>query len=735
MKKNLAVSGMTCASCVAHVEGALSKVEGVSAALVNLATESAEVELDDKSLSEGIDAQLVRAVVAAGYGAKIQQKDVFHQEDLRIMAEIHAERRQLIGSLLLATPLVLSMLVTLINAKWMLPNAVAFALATPVQFYFGRRFLIGAWRQVSHGSANMDVLVSLGTLAAYSLSLYQWLVQGSHDTYFEASAVVITLVSLGKYLEHRARREASSAIRQLQSLRPDMSRIIDKGRPVRFNRLIATQYLMPGDRILIPAGERIGSDGVVEEGESEVDESLITGESVPVPKKTGDKVLAGTLNGMGRLVIKVSASSERSTLANIIERVVAAQANKPPIQRLVDRVSQIFVPVVLVVAVITLAVNYWLGVGLDISLIRAVSVLVIACPCALGLATPVSIMVGTGLAAQRGILIRDASALEETHRVQRVVFDKTGTLTQGMPALVHIRVAGHDKVGEILAIVAGLQTGVSHPLALAVLKRAQEEGVTALVCEESKVLAGQGVEGVINMAGVRERYRLMSRSSCIAQGGVIAADQLTQTTPEQLEGSDTHSVLVKVNGTELELLAELSFADLLRPEALEAIQQLQAQSLKVAILSGDHQGSVRRVAQILGIDEMSASLTPAAKLEQLHSWQKEGETVAMVGDGINDAPALAQANVGIAMGSGTDVANSAASITLLRADLRLVAEAIYLSRATWKTIQQNLFWAFFYNVIGIPLAAMGYLSPILAGFAMAVSSVTVVTNALLLRRK
>ncbi|MDE1891597.1 MAG: copper-translocating P-type ATPase [Betaproteobacteria bacterium] len=737
MKKHLAISGMTCASCVAHVEEALSRVPGVNQAIVNLATESADVNVVDDNTPDNIEADLVRAVVGAGYGAELAKEDVFYQENERVTSELAAERRQVMGSILLSTPLVLSMLVSLFNMHWMLPNWIAFLVATPVQFYYGRRFLKGAWRQVSHGSANMDVLVSLGTLAAYFLSTYQWLILSSHDTYFEASAVVITLVSLGKYLEHRARRQASEAIRSLQSLRPEMSRLIDPGRPVRFNRLIPTQYLMPGDRVLVPAGERIGSDGVVDEGESEVDESLITGESNSVLKRRGDQVIAGTLNGLGRLVITVTTPVSESVLAKIISRVVDAQANKPPIQRAVDRVSQVFVPVVLLIALFTLMVNFWYSKEWDISLIRAVSVLVIACPCALGLATPVSIMVGTGLAAQRGILIRDASALEETHRIERVVFDKTGTLTEGTPQLVDLAVVPSLSKARALAISAGLQTGVTHPLSQAVLRFADKEGIVAFPCEESTLLLGSGVEGIIiDQDGVKERYRLMSLYRFKELGGVVPNVLSPGSDLESTHAIYTQSILVAVkNDNQLVPLALFHFIDPIRPEAHDAIQQLLSQSISISMLSGDHQQSAWYVARELGITDVKAELTPELKLNALKEWQQHHHIVAMVGDGINDAPALAQANVGMAMGSGTDVANSAAAVTLLRPDLRLVAEAIRLSRATWRTIQQNLFWAFFYNVIGIPLAAMGYLSPVLSGFAMAFSSVTVVTNALLLRRK
>ncbi|KXW55232.1 heavy metal translocating P-type ATPase [Ferrovum sp. PN-J185] len=737
MKKQLSISGMTCASCVAHVEGALLRVPGVNQAVVNLATESAEVSVVDDNVPGNIEAELVRAVVAAGYGAQLAKEDIFDQENERFALELAAERGELMGSILLSTPLVLSMLVSLFNINWMLPNWIAFLVATPVQFYYGRRFLKGAWRQLSHGSANMDVLVSLGTLAAFCLSTYQWLVLGGHETYFEASAVVITLVSLGKYLEHRARRQASEAIRSLQSLRPEMSRLIDPGRPVRFNRLIPTQYLMPGDRILVPAGERIGSDGLVDEGQSEVDESLITGESNPVLKRQGDQVIAGTLNGLGRLVITVTTPIGESVLAKIISRVIDAQANKPPIQRLVDRVSQVFVPVVLVIALITFILNFWYSKTWDLSLIRAVSVLVIACPCALGLATPVSIMVGTGLAAQKGILIRDASALEETHRIERVVFDKTGTLTEGAPQLVDVTVVPSLSKARALAISAGLQTGVTHPLSQAVLHYADKEGVVALPCKESIVLAGSGIEGVIvDKDGLTERYRLISLYRFKEWGGSLPEELNDGSYSEHTHAIYTQSVLALVtNDNQLTALALFLFTDPIRPEARDAILQLLSQSLSISMLSGDHHQSAWHVAKQLGITDVKAELTPELKLNALKEWQQHQHIVAMVGDGINDAPALAQANVGIAMGSGTDVANSAASVTLLRPDLRLVAEAIRLSRVTWRTIQQNLFWAFFYNVIGIPLAAMGYLSPVLAGFAMAFSSVTVVTNALLLRRK
>ncbi len=738
MKQTLAITGMTCASCVTHVEEALHKVPGVTEASVNLATEKAEVTLDEGgSAKPDIVTQLVRAVVTAGYGARAVTDDVFAREDAQQKVKDARELRAVMAAALLTAPLLLSMVLSGFGFAFMLPLWVQWALATPVQFVLGWRFYHAGFIALKNRSGNMDLLVALGTSAAYGLSTVQALrgVDSMHAVYFEASSVVITLVLLGKLLESRARRQAADAIRALQSLRPDTARLIDPGRPTRFNRAIPTEHLLAGDRVLVMPGERIPSDGVIDEGESDVDESLLTGESEAITKRAGSRVTGGTVNGLGRLVVSVSASAAESTLARIIRLVANAQATKPPIQRQVDRVSAVFVPIVLVIALVTFLSNLWWLGSVEPALINAVSVLVIACPCALGLATPVSILVGTGVAARQGILIKDATALELAHAVTVVAFDKTGTLTEGKPVLQAFQPVGQETAEVVLAAAAGLQSGSEHPLAKAVLTLAAARGVAPETVTGVVAQPGLGVGGVAASGPWAGQQLLLISHNGLLEHHPDSAAGLAPLVAQVMQSGWSVSWLMQQQGEVLTALAWMAFGDPVRAQAASAIAGLHALGIRTVLISGDHEAAAQRVAAPLGMDQVFANVTPGRKAEIVTALRATHAVVAMVGDGVNDAPALAAADVGIAMGSGTDVAMHAAGITLLRGDLTLIPAALSISRRTWAKIRQNLFWAFFYNVVGIPLAAMGWLTPVVAGSAMAFSSFSVVTNALLLRRK
>ena len=686
---NLGIQGMSCASCVSRVEKALLAVPGVTAASVNLATETARV-----TLSGGSDSQLLLAAVAkAGYQASLR-------EDAAATPRPHATPWWPVAvAALLSLPLILPMLGELGGAHWMLPAWLQFLLATPVQFWLGARFYRAGWKALLARSGNMDLLVAIGTSAAYGLSLYQWWLHADHGgghLYFEASSVVITLVLLGKWLEARAKQQTTAAIRALQALRPATARVrrdgVDIDLPLPQVRL--------GDLVVVRPGERVAVDGVIREGSSQLDESMLTGESLPVSKQAGDAVTGGAINHDGLLLIETRALGEDSTLARIIRMVEDAQAGKAPVQRLVDRVSAVFVPVVLLIAV-----------------------LVIACPCALGLATPTAIMAGTGVAARHGILIKDAEALELAHGVQVVAFDKTGTLTEGKPRLMHAVAANGDEQA-LLQLAASLQQGSEHPLAQAVLN-----AVTTPVqgkLSGLQALPGRGLRGDIDGIGY-----LLGNQRLMQEQGIELSSLLSDQQQQELLGR-TVSWLARAGDGKL--LGMLSFGDSVKPAASAAISQLHALGIRSVMISGDNRAAARQVADALGIDEVIAEVLPGDKASHIALLRQDGSRVAMVGDGVNDAPALAAADVGMAMGTGTDVAMQAAGVTLMRGDPTLVAQAIAISRLTYGKIRQNLFWAFIFNLVGIPLAALGMLSPIVAGAAMALSSVSVVSNALLLRR-
>ncbi|NVI83512.1 heavy metal translocating P-type ATPase [Janthinobacterium sp. BJB401] len=710
---DLNIAGMTCASCVGRVEKALLKVPGVLGASVNLATESARIKV-----TGGLEAgTLIAAIDKAGYVAKLPAAS----QSSAPAAAPNRDGMKVAFAAVLAFPLMLPMLLEWAGIHLMLPGWLQFALATPVQFYFGARFYKAGWKAARAGSGNMDLLVALGTSAAYGLSVYQWLTAGEMlpHLYFEASAVVITLVLLGKWLESRAKRQTASAIRALQVLRPESARVRRDGVEID----LPVEQVKVGDLVVIRPGERVAVDGVVVEGASQINESLITGESLPVDKHPGDKVTGGAINADGLLLVRTQAVGGETTLSRIIRLVEDAQAAKAPIQHLVDKVSAIFVPVVLVLALLTM-LGWWFATGeLENAIINAVAVLVIACPCALGLATPTAIMAGTGVAARYGILIKDAEALEVAHAVNTVVFDKTGTLTIGKPALAALHAHGIDDA-RLLQLAASIQRGSEHSLATAVLDAAGARHIEPLPATALSALPGRGLAAQVDGLELKlGSTRLMQELH--VDMTPLAAQALS------LENTG-NTISWLASGSEL--LGLFAFSDQVKPNAQAAIAHLHSLGIQTVMLTGDNQGSADAVGKLLGIDTVAAKMLPADKTAKIVALKGEGAKVAMVGDGINDAPALAAADVGIAMSTGTDVAMHAAGITLMRGDPALVADAIDISRRTYSKIRQNLFWAFIYNLIGIPLAAFGLLNPMVAGAAMAFSSVSVISNALLLRR-
>jgi Cu+-exporting ATPase len=712
----LQIDGMSCASCVVRVEKALRQVPGVIEASVNLATERATVSTPDVKF-----AVLQAAVAKAGYAAR-EVADTSAGTESRV-----ASGWPVVAAGLLTLPLVAPMLLQLFGLNWRLGGWLQLALATPVQLVLGARFYVAGWKAVRAGSGNMDLLVALGTSAAFGLSVWLLFAHAGHDMphlYFEASAAVITLVLLGKWLEGRAKRQTTEAIRALNALRPATARVL---RGDAETELPLAQVAV-GDRVRVRPGERVAVDGEVLDGRSHVDEALITGESLPVAKGPGDRVTGGAINGEGLLTVKTLAIGAETVLARIVRMVESAQAGKAPIQRLVDQVSAVFVPVVLGIAALTLA-GWVLAAGdWQQAIINAVAVLVIACPCALGLATPTAIMVGTGVAARHGILIKDAQALEVAHGVTTVAFDKTGTLTEGRPLLAAVHAAPGHARDEVLQLAAALQQTSQHPLARAVLAAVQARQLPVATASGATALPGRGLQ-----ATVEGRSLLLGSTRLLRERGVAAA--LLEEDARRLEGEGrTVSWLMREGAAGTELLGLLAFGDSVKAAAHDAVARLHAMGVKTVLLTGDNRGSAEAVARELGMADFRAEVLPEDKAKIVQQLRAAGERVAMVGDGINDAPALAAADVGIAMSTGTDVAMEVAGITLMRGDPRGVADALDVSRRTYATLKRGLFWAFAYNVVGIPLAAFGLLNPVVAGAAMALSSVSVVGNALLLRR-
>jgi P-type Cu+ transporter len=715
---DLGIGGMTCASCVARVERALKKVPGVQEASVNLATESARVTFDR---SDQIEARLRRAVRDAGYEPRAAEEAA--PEDLSPWAGF----APVAAGLLLSAPLVIPMMGDLLGRHWMLPAWLQFMLATPVQFILGARFYKAGWHALKALSGNMDLLVAIGTSAGWGLSVWLWLSSGSSHLYFEASAVVVTLVLLGKWLEARAKRQTTAAIRALHGLRPEIAHVLSRtGEEVD----VPVAEVLAGDRLVVRPGERLPADGVIEQGRTQVDESMLTGEPLPVGKAEGAKLTGGSINGDGRVMMRVTAVGQETVLAHIIRLVEDAQAAKAPIQRLVDQVSAVFVPVVLAIGAVTLLGWLWAGAPMEAALIRAVAVLVIACPCALGLATPAAIMAGTGVAARHGVLIKDAQALEVAHKVDTVAFDKTGTLTAGQPRLVAFMVAAVSEPAHALAVAASLQSGSEHPLARAVVAAARKQGLAMASPDSVRSVAGRGSEGEVGAASF-----LIGSLRWLEELGVALGALAAEAQRLQAEGA-TLSALVERTPQGDSLLALMAFADEPKVGAREALAALRSRGMRLVMISGDNAAAALAMGQRLGLHaaEVMAGVLPGEKAAKVAELKRGGHVVAMVGDGVNDAPALAAADVGLAMGTGTDVAMHAAGITLMRGDVGLVGAALEISHRTVLKIRQNLFWAFAYNVAGIPLSALGYLNPVVAGAAMALSSVSVMANALLLKR-
>jgi len=720
----LDVRGMTCSGCAASVERALNNADGVRAATVNLALERADVTGTD-----GVTADDLVAIVAkAGYEAIPRSADAALRRAQAEEAEanrVGEERRTrwlLIFAALFSAPFLVQMVAMWLGLGWHMPVWAEVALALPVQIIVGGRFYAGAFKSLRGGGANMDVLVALGTSAAFFYSLYLAISLGTGAAgglYFEAAVVILTLVLFGKYLETRAKRGTTAAIRSLMALRPDKAEKLVDGVATE----VAVEALMPGDRVLVRPGGRVPVDGVVWTGDSDMDEALLTGESMPVAKHPGDKVTAGTINGGGALEIDVAAVGEDTTLSRIVRMVEQAQSGKAPIQRLVDKVSAIFVPVVIVLAVLTFA-GWMVIVGdFEQALVAAVSVLVIACPCALGLATPTALVAGTGAAAKAGILVKDIEALEIAHRVNTVVFDKTGTLTEGRPKVVDI-VPLEGQADDILRLAASVQSVSEHPLAHAMVEAAAEKQLVLEPSTQFKSHTGKGVTATID--GQR-----------IAIGNAALMSEL------DIDASPAEADLANLQGQaktavhiarDDQVLGLIALADPIRPDARQAVARLTERGITTVMLTGDAAQVAEQVSDEIGLSEWRGPLLPNQKSTALKDLQGQGRIVAMVGDGVNDAPALATADIGIAIGTGADVALETAGITLMRPNPGLVAAALSVSSRTVAKIRQNLFWAFFYNVVGIPLAALGFLSPAIAGAAMAFSSVSVVTNAALLKR-
>jgi len=732
---DLGIGGMTCASCSGRVERALKKLPGVTSASVNLATESARVMFAPELARtpqelEALEVRVRRAVRDAGYEPRAG-KDALEPERTSAWKGF----APVAWGLALSAPLVLPMLGDLFGQHWMLSAWWQFLLATPVQFVLGARFYRGAWHAIRGMTGNMDLLVALGTTAGWLLSVWLWWRAEPGQMvhlYFEGSAVVVTLVLLGKWLESRAKYQTTTAIRALHALRPDQAHVVGA-----FGETdVPVAELMPGDRVAVRPGERIPADGVLLEGRTQVDESMLTGEPLPVAKGPGDKLTGASINGEGRVVMSVQATGSETVLSHIIRLVEDAQAVKAPVQRLVDQVSAIFVPAVMLLALMTLLGWWWTGHGFEQALIHAVTVLVIACPCALGLATPTAIMAGTGVAARHGILIKDALSLERAHRIDTVAFDKTGTLTVGRPKVcevVHVDIEVTAQQ-QCLKHLASLQSASTHPLAQAMVDYAREHALTLVAPEQMSSIAGKGTEGMVEGRTFR-----MGSLSWMQEMGVSALGEgeLAKQAMRLESAGATVSAAVERVGQVWVPRALLAFADEPKPMARAVLAQLRDRGIRLVMISGDNIGAAQAMGQRLGLspDEVWAHVLPGDKASLIQRLQAGGRhVVAMVGDGVNDAPALAAADVGLAMGSGTDVAMHAAGITLMRGDLALVAAALDISHRTVAKIRQNLFWAFAYNAAGIPLAALGYLSPMVAGAAMALSSVSVMSNALLLRR-
>ena len=718
---DLALEGMTCAACAVRIEKVLNRVPGAQAA-VNFATETAAVRFDPSRAAVG---DFVDAVAKAGYAARVQKDVQTERAEVQARRDLKLKslRREVFVASILTLPLVVPMIPMLAggtHAEW-LPRWQQMLLATPVQFWIGRRFYVGAWHAIRGNAANMDVLVALGTTVAWLFSAVVTIAGLAEHVYFEASAAVITLVLLGKLLEARAKAGTSSALESLAKLVPRSAYVERAGALVE----VALDNVRIGDRFTVRAGDPVPVDGLVQSGTSSVDESMLTGESQPVVKQSGDKIFAGTVNHDGKLMAIAAGVGAQTLLAGIVRLVAEAQASKAPIQRLVDRVSAVFVPVVIAIAAITFVATWMLADDMARALVSAVAVLVIACPCALGLATPAALVVGTGRGAQLGILIRNAIALEHAGKLSTLIIDKTGTLTEGRPRVAEVfALAGETTAPVLLATAKALEHGVNHPIAKAIVEHANDGDVPPIEVDALHAVPGKGVRArrVADGAAL-----LVGSPRFLAEHGIGDPGDVSQVMREA-----GHTLIgVAANGR---LLGWIGLVDRIRPSAWNAVRMLRDLGVDVVMITGDHEGAAAAVAREIGIDHYRAGVLPAGKAEAIRAFRLSGRVVGMVGDGVNDAPALAAADVSFAIGAGSAVAIEAADVTLIRDDLCAIADAVALSRATLVTIRRNLVFAFGYNVLGIPLAAIGGLSPVVAGAAMALSSVSVMLSALALKR-
>ncbi|AGX04963.1 YvgX [Bacillus sp. NRRL B-14911] len=727
-KAELAITGMTCAACSARIEKGLKKMDGISDANVNLALERADVVYNPSAVSP---ADLIKRVEKLGYGAALRTEEVAGEEQDHREREIERQKGKFTFALILSLPLLWAMaghfsFTSFLYVPEMFMNPwVQLALAAPVQFIIGRQFYTGAYKALRNGSANMDVLVALGTSAAFFYSLYlsiRSIGSGGHSVnlYFETSAVLITLIILGKLFEAKAKGRSSEAIKKLMNLQAKTARVIRNGEETE----IPLESVMPGDILAVKPGEKIPADGMILEGRTAVDESMITGESVPADKEPGDSVIGATINKNGFIKVQAAKVGKDTALAQIIKVVEDAQGSKAPIQRLADKISGIFVPIVVGIAAVVFLIWYlWADPGnFAEALEKLIAVLVIACPCALGLATPTSIMAGSGRAAEYGILFKGGEHLERTHRITTVVLDKTGTITNGKPVLTDVLTEMDET--EFLAMAGAAEKQSEHPLAEAITAGIKARNIIMKEAEEFEAIPGYGIKAVV--AG---------KKLLIGTRRLLGADSIdfspAEADLETLESQGKTAMLAAIDGHFAGIIA---VADTIKDTSAEAIARLKEMGLEVIMMTGDNKATAEAIGREAGVDAVISEVLPEGKAEEVKKLQKQGKIVAMVGDGINDAPALAVADIGMAIGTGTDVAMEAADITLIRGDLRSISDAIYMSRKTISNIRQNLFWAFGYNTLGIPFAALGLLAPWLAGAAMAFSSVSVVLNALRLQR-
>ncbi|MDA2515652.1 MULTISPECIES: heavy metal translocating P-type ATPase [Bacillus] len=728
-KAEFTVSGMTCAACANRVEKRLNKLDGVNKATVNFALESATVDFNPDEVNVN---EMKSAITKLGYKLEVKPDDQDASTDHRLQ-EIERQKKKFIISFILSFPLLWAMVshfsfTSFIYLPDMLMNPwVQLALATPVQFIIGGQFYVGAYKALRNKSANMDVLVALGTSAAYFYSVYlsiQSIGSSEHmtDLYFETSAVLITLIILGKLFEAKAKGRSSEAIKKLMGLQAKTATVVRDGTEIK----ILIEEVVAGDIVYVKPGEKIPVDGEIVEGKSAIDESMLTGESIPVDKSIGDVVIGSTINKNGFLKVKATKVGRDTALAQIIKVVEEAQGSKAPIQRVADQISGIFVPVVVVIAIITFAVWMIFVTPGDFggALEKMIAVLVIACPCALGLATPTSIMAGSGRSAEYGILFKGGEHLEATHRLDTVILDKTGTVTNGKPVLTDIIVADGFHEEEILRLVGAAEKNSEHPLAEAIVEGIKEKKIDIPGSETFEAIPGFGIESVVEgkqlLIGTR---RLMKKFN-------IDIEEVSKSM-EELEREGKTAMLIAIDK---EYAGIVAVADTVKDTSKAAIARLKKMGLDVVMITGDNTQTAQAIAKQVGIDHVIAEVLPEGKAEEVKKLQANGKKVAMVGDGINDAPALATANIGMAIGTGTDVAMEAADITLIRGDLNSIADAIFMSKMTIRNIKQNLFWALAYNALGIPIAALGFLAPWVAGAAMAFSSVSVVLNALRLQR-